>query len=66
MYVKVNNDPRIALYASKDISAGDELFFNYGYAKDVPFQWYSDYEGQWDQDTLSVSKASKEGKNNDN
>ncbi|CAG9334742.1 unnamed protein product [Blepharisma stoltei] len=37
---------RIVLIALKDLEAGMELFFDYQYPKDVPYDWYQNYTKQ--------------------
>ncbi|CAG9325414.1 unnamed protein product [Blepharisma stoltei] len=45
---RINGNSRILLFAREKISAGSELFFNYGYdTSTIKYGWYQQYEGKF-------------------
>ena len=58
-YVQVSGDHRIGLYAKRDIAAGEELSFDYGYSESAGIVWAS--KTKLDEFVTSKESARKKG-----
>jgi len=55
----VNGDNRLAIYASRDLAPGDELFYNYHYTDEVAPEWHDTDDGNGKRKGYAAKKSAK-------
>lgn len=55
----VAGDHRVGIFASEKLSAGQELFLDYGYKKDVAPQWVKDHKASGSKEDEGVYRAER-------